>query len=383
MQRNSFLGANTDELVRYQWHLPDIGLHSIAFGICRETGLVLQTETVMPELMEQYYKNTATYINPDMDGRPTKAKIDDVTRQIELTAMCVGDLPNSALQIGSSDGFTLHRFQMAGVDRVLGVEPCESSNQYALNNYGVESLNAGSENYKLDETFELLILTHILEHLFDPLATLRKLKANIIRGGHILVEVPLWERADKQPIGVLAFEHLNYFCEQTLCHMLCSCGFDVIHVSKNYHVNKYPVITVVAKDGAENGLKTPVKKHGENRRVFDQYMLREKHFWKIINKNISRSINSLRDTYIYGGGIHTSQLLSYLNFCSPDRVVAILDSSPSKWGKQLGEYSIQKTDLLDELPANSNMIVSSLGWQNEIVETIKSRRDDLNIICLH
>ncbi len=383
MERNSFLGAGTDELVSYKWHLPGIGLHPIAFGICRESGLIMQTETVTPSLMEGYYKNTATYINPDMNGQPTKAKIDDVKRQIELTGMCIGGLPKSALQIGSSDGFTLHCFQAAGVSRVLGVEPCETSNRYALDHYGVESINANSENCDLDESFDLLILTHILEHLFDPLATLRELKVNLARGGHILVEVPLWERADKQPIGVLAFEHLNYFCEQTLCYMLGSCGFDVIHVSKNYHINKYPVITVVAKNGAADDSGIPANKYQENRRIFYEYILRERDFWKQKNARIAQLVNSLRDTYIYGGGIHTSQLLSYLNLSSPGCVKAILDSSPSKWGKRLGEYSIQKTDLLDEIPANSNMIVSSLGWQKEIVETIKNRRDDLNIICLH
>ena len=292
-------------------------------------------------------------------------------------------LPTSALQIGSSDGYTLHRFQCAGVNRVLGVEPCESANRYALDNYGVQSISAVCEDCELDESFELLVLTHILEHLYDPLKTLRKLKGNLSRGGHIIVEVPLWERADTQPIGVLAFEHLNYFCEETLCYMLSLCDFEVKHVSKNFAINKYPVITVVAQIGEHSDTYYRVNKYEKNIAIFNEYIVREKSFWDKVNNKILTSIDRSRDTYIYGGGIHTSQLLSYVDLSDLNGIKAILDSSPSKWGKKLGNYPIQNIGLVNEIPPHSNIIVSSLGWQKEIVETITSRRKDLNLICLH
>ncbi len=91
-----------------------------------------------------------------------------------------------------------------------------SARRFAKNHYGIECVSGTAEDYDLDERFELIVLTHILEHLYDPLCVLNKLHANLVADGLLLIEVPLWERLDKQPVGVLSFEHVNYFSEDAL-----------------------------------------------------------------------------------------------------------------------------------------------------------------------
>ncbi|MEO8812431.1 MAG: methyltransferase domain-containing protein, partial [Caulobacteraceae bacterium] len=42
-----------------------------------------------------------------------------------------------------------------------------------------------------DETFDLIILSHLLEHLEDPVRALEKIRPRVAKGGHVFVNVPL------------------------------------------------------------------------------------------------------------------------------------------------------------------------------------------------
>ncbi|WP_425314059.1 class I SAM-dependent methyltransferase [Shewanella dokdonensis] len=127
------------------------------------------------------------------------------------------------------------------------MEPSDTSRTYAINHYKVPTIDSTIEKYKSDEKFELIIATHVLEHLYNPKIVLEKISKNLTEDGYLLIEVPLWEKEYLQPIGVLSFEHLNYFCEKSLTSIVETSGYQILHLSKNYNINQYPVITIVAK----------------------------------------------------------------------------------------------------------------------------------------
>ena len=76
MIRKSFLrNTKLEQLTLNKWELPSIGTNNIGFGICPESGLVMQSPSPTPNQVNTYYKETATYINPGRQGNPSTAKV--------------------------------------------------------------------------------------------------------------------------------------------------------------------------------------------------------------------------------------------------------------------------------------------------------------------
>ncbi len=384
MKRESFFGGEIDELISQTWQIPGVGSKHIGFGICHSSGLVLQTTAVTPEQMLAYYAHTATYVNPNNNGGPQEKKVRDLSRFIHLVNDLIPEQPKSALQIGSSDGYTLSRFRDSGIEQVLGVDPSEASRNFAKQTYSIESIAGSAEDFECDQKFDLLVLTHILEHLYNPIDVLLKIKHYLNDSGHVLIEVPLWERVDLQPIGVLTFEHVNYFCENSLLLLMQKTGFDVVHISKNFNTNQYPVISLIAKNNLNSStIPTPRNNYDTNREILKKHLEVTKQSWSDASEKIKKQLNTQKKLYIYGGGIHTTQMLASTNIETYQAIQAIFDSSPSKWGKQLGNYEIIDPKRLKTLDAGTNILVSSAASETNIVKFIQSKRQDLNIIKLY
>ena len=381
MKRNSFLGGVTEELISYDWPIAGLGTQQIGFGICKSTGLVMQTSTVAEEKMLDWYSQTATYVNPNHDGKPMPQKVRDLDRLLQVVHLTTNTHPDSVIQFGSSDGYTLSRFSDAGSSRVLGVEPGQKAREYALKTYGVVCQSGTVDDYQVDDRFELIVLTHILEHLYNPLDFLLRVQKNITDGGALLIEVPLWERLDKQGKGVLTFEHVNYFSEDALFWMLRDAGFEPIFSSKLFQSGWYPVITVVAKaSGVEYETRNSYR---DSRALLEAFLRREKKFWRWAEKKILSKLNQHSGSYIYGAGIHTSQMLSNTSLRANVDLSGVIDSSPTKWGKEIADLKVQQPAVLDQLPSNTNIIISSAASEAYIVEAIMKRRSDLTLITLY
>jgi SAM-dependent methyltransferase len=380
MQRQSFFGSDTTELIQYKWPVAGIGECRIGFGFCIKTGIILQTTTVTPDTMLEFYENTATYVNPNHSGKPMPVKVLAVKRWINTINNCLGFIPESVLEIGSGDGYTLSCFREAGSKSVLGIEPSHLSRDYAKSEYDIMSISETVEEFKTNSLFDLMILTHVIEHIYDPLSMLKNLNRNLKDSGHLLIEVPLWESLESQPMGVLTFEHLNYFSELTLQNLLNLAGFESVFIEKVYDVNHYPIICVVAKKNQDVALND--KFCSESKTLLDLYIKKERNFWSDVKEKILTKVNLEMPTYIYGSGIHTSQLLGNTNIKDQINLKGFFDTSESKQGKALLDLIILKPEL-ELLEPGTNVIISSFASEKFIYEFILSIRNDLNIINIY
>ena len=104
------------------------------------------------------------------------------------------------------------------------------------------------ELYGNEAPFDALIMSHVLEHLVNPLSVLLKVKGWLKSGGHIYVALPnimyykqrfefLKGRFRYTDTGIMDRTHLHFFDYQSAYQMICDAGF---RIEKRVAVGSFP-----------------------------------------------------------------------------------------------------------------------------------------------
>ena len=354
----------------------------IGFGVCANCGMILQSTTPTMDEVIEHYKNAATYTNDGRLGKPSKMKVAAVSRQIGCILKDI-NVPESVFQVGCSDGYTLSQFVKRGSSRVSGIDPSNDSHKLAKKLYRIDTIVGTLEEHSITESnFQLVVLTHVLEHLFDPIEALKKCRDFLVDGGWLLIEVPLFEDLTKLPPGLLTYEHLNYFTEGTLIQAVMEAGFSVNRVEKDYDSDEYPVITLSCQIDKDSMVKLS-QDYVKNRSMLLEYMDNEKRLWGSAFSRIKSELDIGSTVYIYGAGIHTSQLFANTQIEDYLNIVGLLDSAPKLWGSKFGPYVC-----INPQEASRNVeaiIISSFASEIEIYEYLIDEKYDtvFNLIRLY
>ena len=87
--------------------------------------------------------------------------------------------------------------------------------------------------------------------------------------------------------------------------------------------------------------------------------------------------------HIWGAGIHTSQLLANTDLKSYLQIKGLLDSSLTKWGRNLGSITCYFPDNVS-LKKGDVILISSYASEQEIYDSLdKYRGKGINIIKLY
>ncbi len=137
------------------------------------------------------------------------------------------------LDIGCNNGTFLHALAQATGCTPVGLEPAPGAARYARERFGFELHPCFLDEAALPEgSFDLITLWHVFEHQWDPLDTLRRVRALLKPEGVLMVEVPNWADPIAQLFqGAWCYfdlpRHLVHFEPSTLERMLKTGGFEV------------------------------------------------------------------------------------------------------------------------------------------------------------
>jgi len=364
-----------------KWPIAGLGEVQVGFRICSQCGLVLQDPAPAPAVLNAHYVRVSTMTVSGSSGDLPAWWRAQVDRQLEFWRVHqprrTGKDRPLAVQIGSSIGYTLSRFREEGYD-VLGIEPSADAARFASDHYGVATLVSGVENAAMDPGVraELVVATHVLEHLRDPVAALARCRDWMADDGHLLLEVPVLEAPEHWPNGYFTFEHLQYFSRRTLSQTLHLAGFRVAteEVLHEGHNTDSPVIIVLASlagstSDAAISHSACAEEVARASALMEAYLAREPTSWAKLAERVMSVLDSSKRLAFFGAGIHTSQFLAKAPAVSA-RVEAIYDSDPGKWGEEIGPLKVSPPA---ELPRDSEwlVVISSRGHQDQIYEDIR------------
>jgi 2-polyprenyl-3-methyl-5-hydroxy-6-metoxy-1,4-benzoquinol methylase len=224
-----------DESVRFRSSGTEISHDRIVR--CRRCGL----EYVNPRLrsdtiLEGYSEGSdETFVSQAGSRERTfRRSLAFLTRSLpaELRARIGGPDRPRILDVGTAGGSFLAVARDAGWD-VAGVEPNRWLCDWARRHYGLQIDNGAlfDQRYAA-ESFDVVTLWDVLEHVPDPRALLEEVRRVLRPGGVLLVNFPdkgsLAARAMGRRWVFILTVHIYYFTRQTLRRLLDETGFEVV-----------------------------------------------------------------------------------------------------------------------------------------------------------
>lgn len=135
------------------------------------------------------------------------------------------------LDIGCGTGFFIACLKKYGWD-VAGVEISEWASKFAKKKLGLNVFTGSVEEIEFDDRFNVITMYHILEHLPDPVRTLKRVSELLARDGVLIIKGPNLASFDRIWHGKkwrgydLPF-HLYHFTPETYRALLEKAGFSV------------------------------------------------------------------------------------------------------------------------------------------------------------
>ncbi len=139
------------------------------------------------------------------------------------------------IEIGSSFGCGLEAFRKDHWD-VLGIEPDRYAAKYTSERMKIQTLNSTLESAKLPaESADVVVILHVIEHVPDPVGTLREILRVLKPGGHLILETPRYDTAMFRLMGrrersLSCDGHIFFFTTDTLRRAYTAAGFQLVRL---------------------------------------------------------------------------------------------------------------------------------------------------------
>ncbi len=204
---------------------------TLDYAMCTRCGLVFQSRRLSAETLRRHYRFEYHHRRHSQEADPKKDAWVQARRAEHLVRFLRQHRTDFRrhLDIGSSSGMLLEATQRALGCEGYGVEPSERER--------AEAVARGVQTYpSLDEvpedaggSFDLVTLSHVLEHLPAPIATLQQIRQRWLAGsGLLLIETP---NLHSHPCFELG--HLTVFSSASLRNALGAAGFAMLDLRRH------------------------------------------------------------------------------------------------------------------------------------------------------
>ena len=231
------------------------------------------------------------------------------------------------------------------------------------------------ENLVIEESIDIIIHSHLFEHIYDPNNFLKKCYELLSEGGEMFFGVPTMQHFAETGSGLflgIFFEHTIFLNKENITYLLNKNGFSICeiidyenhstiyHVKKNNIINKIDIEPFYIENFYENFIS------GFNKNI------------EFINKCNSIIENTTKDVYIFGASYSTQILLSL--GINTQRIKGILDNNKEKQNKYLfgRELLIYGPEVINNKEC---VVILKMGsYSNEIYKQLKTINNTLEIL---
>ena len=207
---------------------------------CKKCNLYRSDPTWDIDLKELYSKSTFDY-SQELHG------LKNSYRKIVLKT-CPAPAGKSIVEIGGGNGFFLEEAQEMGFTSITEIEPSIPAYESAQENLKpFFKVDVVREGLIPDNSEDIVVIFHVLDHLPDPLSTLKLIRKMLKPGGSVCIAVHNVNSISsfllKVRSPIFDVEHTYLYSKSTLTALLVESGFKV-ELAKHYK-NSYSLAYIL------------------------------------------------------------------------------------------------------------------------------------------
>ena len=198
--------------------------------ICRSCGLVFINPMYTYDEDLAVYGSARAMHRPVRSGRPIESahyrEMAKARRCMDLLGRVVSP-GDDVLEVGLGDGSLLKLLQDRGA-RPVGNDLDPEGCRFVEESFGIPTVAGAFEDAGFgDGKFDMIACSHVIEHLFEPVDALLRMRSLLRAGGHVFLETPNILRPKVGPRRLFSRPHRYYFSPRTLSLALHKAGFRV------------------------------------------------------------------------------------------------------------------------------------------------------------
>ncbi len=370
-----------ERLHHQKFVLPEGNILPDAFDVvwCPVCGFAYADTPAQQEDYDRYYAAFSKYEDNETSTGGGGSEWD--ARRLRETAAAIAEIvpdrESRIIDIGCANGGLLGELKHLGYLNLLAVDPSPACVANARRLYDLDAA-AGSIREMPDGIgqFDLVILSHVLEHVADLQATLRDLIPLLREGGRFYLEVPDASRYREfllAPFQDFNTEHINHFSLSALRNLFARHGFKVESNGQKTIESSpdcpYPAAFSFLRQSAAADANTYEVDQSFRENLLDYIEASREQLAEIEHKLAPISAEG-KSLLVWGVGQLTMKLLAETSL-GKMQIAAFIDSNPINHGKRLrGIEILAPREVADRV---TPILLATLLHQKDITATIREK----------
>ena len=348
---------------------------------CSDCGTVYASSTATAADYRSHYTrhskyDTATEASGSGETEVDAARLDGTVR---LLATFV-DAAGSIVDVGAGRGGLLLAFARHGCTQVTGIDPAPG----CVAAMRARGLHAEVGTLELDTwptdpaTFDLVVLSHVLEHVYDVADAFARVTRRVAPGGAIYVEVPDAARYTTDGFPPFYFfdpEHINHFDEAALQRLAVRHGWTIEGAWQRTlplgEGQRYPAIGALLRRA---GSVTTGAPRPDGAAAVARYVAESRAVLRdgLDEEALGRLAAARTPVGVWGAGSYAQRLLaqSALGRCAID---CLVDADRGKQGRSLAGHAVVSPEAgLERIGAtDATLVVAIAIGGHDVVERVR------------
>ncbi|MBN2164490.1 MAG: class I SAM-dependent methyltransferase [Pontiellaceae bacterium] len=228
------------------------------------------------------------------------------------------------------------------------------------------------ESFAFEGSFDAVVHSHVLEHMYHPDTFLKQLSSFIPEGKYLIFSLPrMAEMLKRKYTNCINFEHTIFLTEPYIEYLLAKNGFRI--EAQKYFMEDHSIFYCAVKDASVTEQPLPAGLYESNVRLYRDYIAYHEQLVAELNQRIEACDVPV---FLFGAHVFAQYLLMF--GLSEERLQGLLDNDPLKQGKRLygtGQlvYSPKHLKSLDRAAVILKAGVYNEEIKKDILENINDR----------
>ena len=342
--------------------------------VCERCGFIYADNVLEQSALDAYYAGPTKVAQSLRETGETEANAIRVANTAGIIRRYLKP-EHSLLDIGCGAGRLLEILKSAGFSRVSGLDPSPAAAAIARSRCGVPVAEGSIFDFE-GGAYDFLAACHVLEHIVNLPAFLRRIYGLLGDGGMVYIEVPdagQFERfTDPGSAGDWIYirdlfthfapEHLNFFSTVSLRNLMTRVGFEEALCEPH----PLGVIASVWKRRA-------MPKDAASESAVLRYAAASAAMQEGAVERIRALADSGLEVVVWGAGLHTQRLLASGGLARVN-IRQFIDSDPTYQGRTLAGKPITAPGEIVKVPGCPPILISSWKAQSAIRKAVDSMR---------